>query len=292
MTATAKRILYVTMGILAGVATWAALELVLRLSSGYLAHAIAQGVLIGTIFGYAIGCAEGIAINEPRKAAFAGALGTAIGAIVGGGAIVGVSAGLIAVANTLGADRASAIGLVLPVSRIVAWGLLGAAIAAGEGIRTRSARRGVAGGLGGLVGGLIGGAGLEALIRLVDNPVLGRAAGFLILGSGIGFFLGEFERRFSYAKLRVLTGPLRNREYVLSRRRSVVGSGLRAQVYLHGYRGTEGAHAEIVESGGDMLIVTAEQDVRVNEEPVQAERYLKYQDVIDLATVRLLVLPV
>lgn len=291
MTATAKRILYVTMGVLAGGATWAALELVLRLSPGYLAHAIAQGTLIGAIFGYAIGCAEGIAINEPRKAAFAGALGTAIGAIVGGGAIVGVSAGLIAVANSLGTDRASAIGLVLPVSRIVAWGLLGAAIAAVEGIRSRSARRSVAGGLGGLVGGLLGGAGLEALIRLVENPVLGRAAGFVILGSGIGFFLGEFERRFSYAKLRVLTGPLRNREYVLSRRRTVLGSGLRAQVYLRGYRGTGGAHAEIVESGGDMLIVTAEQDVRVNEEPVHAERYLKYQDVIDLASVRLLVLP-
>ncbi len=292
MTATAKRILYVTMGIVAGVATWAALELVLRLSPGYLAHAIAQGMLIGMIFGYAIGCAEGIAINEPRKAAFAGVLGTAIGAIVGGGAIVGVSAGLIAVANSLGTDRASAIGLVLPVSRIVAWGLLGAAIAAVEGIRTRSARRSVAGGLGGLVGGLLGGAGLEGLVRLVENPVLGRAAGFVILGCGIGFFLGEFERRFSYAKLRVLTGPLRNREYVLSRRRSALGSGLGAQVYLHGYRGTGGAHAEIVESGGDMLIVTVEQDVRVNEEPVQAERYLKYHDVIDLASVRLLVLPV
>ncbi|MFW5689173.1 MAG: hypothetical protein ACOC1U_06310 [Spirochaetota bacterium] len=291
MTATAKRILYVAMGILAGVATWAALELVLRFTPGYLVHAIVQGALIGMIFGYAIGCAEGIAINEPRKAAFAGVLGTAVGALVGGGAIVGVSAGLIAAANTFGADRASAIGLVLPASRIVAWGLVGAAIAAGDGVRTRSGRRIVAGGLGGLAGGLLGGAGLEALIRLVENPVLGRAAGFVILGCGIGFFLGEFERRFSYAKLRVLTGPLRNREYVLSRRRTVLGSSLGAQVYLRGYEGTEARHAEIVESGGDMLIVTAEKNVRVNEQAVHAERYLKYQDVIDLASVRLLVLP-
>ena len=291
MTSTAKRILYVTMGVLAGVATWAALELVLRLTPGYLVHAIAQGTLIGTIFGYAIACAEGIAINEPRKAAFAGALGAAMGAIGGGAVIVGVSAGLIAAANSLGTDRASAIGLVLPASRIIAWGLLGSSIAAVEGIRTRSVRRTVAGGLGGLIGGLSGGAGLETLIRLVENPVLGRAAGFVILGSGIGFFLGEFERRFSYAKLRVLTGPLRNREYVLSRRRSIVGSGLGAQVYLRGYTGAEGRHARIVESGGDMCIVTTEKDVRVNEEPVHAERYLKYQDVIDLAGVRLLVLP-
>lgn len=291
MTSTAKRVLYVTMGLLAGLATWAAVELALRLTAGYLVHAIAQGTLIGMIFGYATGCAEGIAINEPRKAAFAGVLGAVMGAVVGGAVIVGVSAALIAAANSLGADRASAIGLVLPASRILAWGLLGAAIAAVEGIRTRSGRRIAAGGLGGLVGGLLGGAGLEALIRLVENPVLGRAVGFVILGSGIGFFLGEFERRFSYAKLRVLTGPLRNREYVLSRRRSVIGSGLGAQVYLRGYRGTEGRHARIVESGGDMLIVTTEKDVRVNEEPVQAECYLKYQDVIDIASVRLLVLP-
>jgi hypothetical protein len=149
----------------------------------------------------------------------------------------------------------------------------------------------VAGLLGGLAGGLVGGAGLEGLIRLVPDQAIGRLAGFLILGAGIGFFLGEAERRFSYARLRVLTGPLKNKEYVLSRRRTLIGSGFASEVYLAAYPGTEARHAEIVTEGGEMRVKVFKGAVTVNEKEVHEARYLKYHDVIDLGGARLLLLP-
>jgi hypothetical protein len=291
MTSARKRVLLTLLGILAGTLIWAGEEALFGLSLGYLAQSILQGSLLGLVAGYVFGAAEGIAISEPRKAALTGLLGAAIGAAAGAAATLGASAALIAIANAAGVERAQTVGILLPASRVVAWALVGAVVAAVEGLRTFAVRRTVAGLVGGFVGGLLGGLGLEVLIRVIDNPVLGRAAGFLVLGASVGFFLGEFERRFSFARLRVLTGPLRNKEYVLSRRRTTIGSGLASQVYLRAYPKAESRHAEILESGGDMRITTSLGDIRVNEKQVNGERYLKYQDVIELGGTRLLLLP-
>ena len=291
MTRTLRRALLLALGILAGLTVWAALELLFAVTLGYLVQAIIQGAVMGLVYGYVFGAAEGIAIGEPRKAAFTGLMGAGLGAIAGAGATVLASALLIGIANTAGSDRDQVVGLLLPASRIVAWGLVGAAIATTEGLRSLSVRRSLAGIIGGLVGGFIGGAALELLIRAIANPALGRAVGFVVMGASVGFFLGEFERRFSYARLRVLTGPLRNKEYLLSRRRTAIGSGVAANVYLKAYPQAESRHADVIEIGGDMRITTSINDVRVNEKPVNGERYLKYQDVIELGGTRLLLLP-
>ncbi len=291
MTSIRKRVLLIVLGLLAGTAAWSVEELLLQISPGYLVLALLQGSVLGLVFGYVFGAAEGIAISEPRKAALTGALGAGVGALAGAAVTIGASAALIAIANVAGVERSRALSLLLPASRVVAWGVMGAVIAAVEGVRTLSARRSVAGLVGGLVGGIAGGLGLELLIRQIANPALGRAAGFLVLGASVGLFLGIFERRFSFARLRVLTGPLRNKEFVLSRRRTTIGSGTAAGVYLKPYPEAKIRHAQITEDGGDMRISTALDDVRVNEKRVSGERYLKYQDVIELGGTRLLLLP-
>ncbi len=292
MTAQMKRLLYLVLGLLAGAITWGAEELMLQIQVAYLLEVIAQGSVIGFVFGLTFGAAEGIAISESRKALLTAALGAGIGAIAGCAATIGAAAAMIATSNSLQADYATTVRLLLPLSRIVAWAVVGAAVGSVEGIRSRSLRRAVAGLLGGLAGGLLGGAGLEGLIRLVPDQAIGRLAGFLILGAGIGFFLGEFERRFSFARLRVLSGPLKNKEYVLSRRRTLIGSGFASEVYLSAYPGTEGRHAEIVTEGREMRVKPSQGAVTVNEKSVHESRYLKYQDVIDLGGARLLLLPV
>ncbi len=286
-----KRLLYIGLGLLAGAMIWGAEELVLRARGGYLLQVLVQGGVIGFVFGFAFGAAEGIAISEPRKAALTAAIGACIGAIAGCGATMGAAVGMIAFANSLHADYSTTTDVLLPVSRAIAWAVVGAAVGAVEGIRSRSLRRSVAGLLGGLTGGLLGGAGLEGLLRLLPDQAIGRPAGFLILGTGIGFFLGEFERRFSYARLRVLTGPLKDKEYILSRRRTVIGSGFASEVYLSAYPGTEARHAEVLTENGEMRVQASQGAVAVNEKPVDGVRYLKYHDVIDLASARLLLLP-
>jgi hypothetical protein len=258
---------------------------------GYLTGVIVQGIVMGAVYGFAFGAAEGIAISEPRKAFITGLLGAGIGAISGGAVTVGASAAMIAAANSLRADYSVTAGVLLPLSRIIAWTAVGCVIGSAEGLRSASRRRVVAGILGGLAGGLIGGAGLEWMIRIISDQSIGRAAGFLIMGMGIGFFLGEVERRFSFARLQVLTGPFRNKEYILSRKRTVIGSGFASDVYLSVYPGTESRHAEIVAEGGQMWVRPADGFVKVNETPAKDIRFLKYQDVIELGRARLLLLP-
>ena len=291
MTAKMKRLLYVVLGLLAGAAAWGIEELIVRLSVGYLIGVIMQGMSLGVVFGYAFGTAEGIAVSETRKATLTGLMGAGIGAVAGGTAMVAAAAGMIAAANSLRADYAVTTGVLLPLSQVLAWVAVGTTIGSLEGIRSLSLRRALAGLLGGLVGGLLGGAGLEWLIRVVPDPAIGRAVGLLILGTGIGFFLGEFERRFSFARLKVLTGPLKNKEYILSRRLTSIGSGFNSDVYLSVYLGTEARHAEILAEGGEMKVRTSGGSVKVNEKPVKKVRFLKYQDVIDLGGARLLLLP-
>lgn len=290
MTGVRKRILYVLIGVLAGTITWGAQELLLALTVGYLLLAVAQGAVLGLIFGYSFGAVEGIAMSEPRKAALTGLLSAGIGAVAAAVATVGVSAGLIAVANSAGAQQSANVSIFLPISRVLAWAIVGAVVAAVEGVRTLAWRRTLAGLVGGFAGGLLGGLALEHLIRGIENQSLGRAVGFVLLGIGVGFFLGEFERRFSFARLRIVSGPQKNKEFVLSRRRSRLGSGMTSEVYIKLYERVEARHAQILESGGDMRITTSH-EVRVNEKPVRGERYLKYHDVLELGSVRMLLLP-
>ena len=292
MTAKMKRLLYVALGLMAGAVTTGLEELVLRLSVGYLVGLAIQGMTLGAVFGFAFGAAEGIAINEARKSLLTGLLGAGIGVTAGGAATVAAAAGMIALANSLRVDNATTAQLLLPLGRIVAWGVVGTAIGAVEGLRSLSPRRTLAGMIGGLAGGLLGGAGLEWLIRVIPDQAIGRAAGFVILGTGIGFFLGEFERRFSFARLKVLTGPLKNKEYVLSQRRTSIGSGIASHVYLSAYPGTKAHHAVILTESGDMRVRSTGGSVKVNEKTVSGVRFLKYKDVIDLGSARLLLLPI
>jgi hypothetical protein len=291
MTAKMKRLLYLALGLLAGGVVWGLEELIFNMPLGFLGQIAFQGVILGAVFGYAFGAAEGIAISERSKAAITGSIGAGIGAAAGGIGTIAAAALMNAAANTMRVEHSTAVSILLPVSRIVAWGFVGALIGSAEGLRSVSIRRALTGALGGLAGGVLGGAGLEGVLRVLPNQSIGRAVGFLILGAGIGFFLGEFERRFSFARLRVLTGRLKNKEYILSRRRSRIGAGFASEIYLSTYKAIEPRHAEIVAGGGEMQIKTVQGRVEVNEKPVDGVRFLKYQDVIDLGSTRLLLLP-
>lgn len=292
MTGTMKRILYLVLGLLAGAAVWGAEEAVLRFfSGGYLALTMLQGTLLGAIFGFAFGGAEGIAIGETRKAAVTAGTGFGIGALAGTAATILAALGLVAMANTLDADYGTVHGLLLPIFRALGWGLAGTVIGGVEGLRAASLRKTLVGLLSGLVGGIVGGVGLEIVLRAIPDAALGRAVGFLLLGLILGGSFGEFERRFSYGRLKVLTGPLKNKEYLLSRKRTRLGTAFTSDVYLAVYPESAVHHAVIRRESGEMSIEKGQGPVTVNEKPVEARRFLKYEDVLDLGGVKLLLLP-
>ena len=112
---------------------------------------------------------------------------------------------------------------MLPVSRAIGWAVLGVFVGAGEGVRAASLKKIAVGVLGGLVGGLVGGFALEYAALLFPQLAYPRLLGFLILGLAIGVFYGLVERGLSFGVLRLLTGPLKGKEFLLNQRRMNIG---------------------------------------------------------------------
>ena len=294
MTVSIKRILYIILGALAGLTSWGAQELILaNYSQSYLGLNLLFGITTGMVFGFMFGGLDGIAIGEKKKALLSGLVGLAMGAL--GGAVSFLLAGvlMVAVSNGLNAGFTSTTTTILPLSRIVAWTIIGLVLGAAEGLRSRSLRRVLVGGLGGMVGGLVGGSALEGCLAWLSWASLARILGFVLLGLSLGFFLGWFEVRFAYGRLRVLTGALKNREYLLSRKTTTLGSSWTCDVWLRGSPEVAQLHAGLVRRHLETTLVnySKESPPLLNDDALHETKELKYEDVIQVGSAKLLYLP-
>ena len=299
MTVNNRRILYLILGIISGLAAFAAVDLLT--DSGlpnYLALALTQGAAIGFIFGFAFGFADGIIYHELKNGLIRALIAAAAGAVTAAAAQVIASQGMMLSAN--------AAEIMLPLWRGAGWMLMGAAIGAIDGIQHMAVRRAAAGAIGGLTGGLIGGLIFEFLIRLYPDTALIKAAGLILMGALTGLFIGEFERRFSFARLRILNGPLKDREYLVVKKKTSVGSGIKHDIPVRGYeniptgvllrRGREvsfeihgGPESEGLAAKAAAVKVSSDMTL-LNDQPLNGRHDLKFQDVIKLGKLKLIYL--
>lgn len=194
---------YGVLGAIGGVIGWQASN-ILGLSftgSVYLSEIIV-GALIGFSIGLMIGLAEGLLtrnlILAGRGALFSGLLGLAGGAV--------------------GLPLAEALFQVLggqAWARAIGWGIFGLLIGA-----VASATGGSQiwkGALGGLLGGLLGSLLLDAARAALEDPLLGKAAGLLLLGASVGTFIALIVFLLSKAWLEVTSGKLKGTEFILDK---------------------------------------------------------------------------
>ena len=178
---------------------------------------------------------------------------------------------------------------MLPVSRAVAWAVLGLFVGAGEGARSRSPRKIGVGVLGGALGGLVGGALLEYSRLLLPVPAVSRLIGLVILGVAIAFFYGLIERGFAAGVLRVLNGRLKGKEFLINQRRSRIGSSPAQR--------DRARRATKTSRNGTPRCACARarpcwprleqgRPVLVNDRPVE-EHVLKYEDVVKVGSAKL-----
>jgi hypothetical protein len=142
--------------------------------------------------------------------------------------------------------------------------------------------------LGGLVGGLAGGFALEYLRLLVPQLALFRLVGLVILGVAIAAFYGIIEHGMSFGVLRILTGELKGKEYLLNQRRLRIGRSRRSEIALGSYEELADFQAQVVIRGGEAVIENLEPGlpIQVNERRV-SERALKIGDVIRIGPAKL-----
>ncbi len=134
--------------------------------------------------------------------------------------------------------------------RSAAWACIGAAAGFGMNLvrSTRTQRRNSV--IGGALGGALGGLFFDPIDRwffssMFDGGATSRCVGLLAVGLSIGVFVALVERLGRDAWLRVRTGPLAGKSFILYKTPSVLGSSPQADVYLYKDADIDPSHVAI-----------------------------------------------
>ena len=194
---------YALLGAIGGLIGWQVSDLLgLSFSSNlYLSEALV-GALVGLCVGLFIGLTEGVLTRNPVQAVRAGLFSALLGSVAG------------AIALPLSEYLFQFVGAGI-LGRALGWGVFGMLIGLAEGIVGRAqAWKGM---LGGLLGGLLGGTLLESVHGWLQDPVVGKAAGLVLLGAAVGAFISLIEVLLARAWIEVKSGKLKGTEFMLDK---------------------------------------------------------------------------
>ena len=194
---------YGVFGAIGGVIGWQASNaLGLSFVGNLYLSEIVVGALIGFCIGVFIGLAEGLLTRNLLQAGKAGLLSGLMG--LAGGAIGLPLAEFLF--QLLGGQA---------WSRAIGWGLFGLAI--GLAASATGGSQIWKGALGGLLGGFLGGLLLEGARNWMEDPLMGKAAGLLLMGASVGAFIAMIVFLLSKAWLKVTSGKLKGTEFILDK---------------------------------------------------------------------------
>ncbi len=257
MSTALRRLVISILGLIAGVAAWPLMELILsyqRIFPSYFMFSLAQGALFGIVMGAFFGSGEGLTAKERGKIIRGTLMGVLTGAI---GGIVGFLAGqgvlFLVVQRAFTSYRAQQL-IAIPLARVVGWAILGIAVGVSEGFRARSLKKSLVGAGGGFIGGVLGGASIEYLRTLYPELLYTRLIGLAIFGLLIGVCYSLLERGVSLGVLRVLNGRRRGKEYSFVQNRVTVGSNQSNDIVLDGYAHVAPKHARFRVRGKDVYV--------------------------------------
>lgn len=223
-------------------------------------HIALFGSVSGGFIGAMIGLATGLSLGTGKHILRGVALG----------ALVGIPGGWIGL--TVGQILFSVLGVGLPpigwiIGRILGWSAFGALIGLSEGVIARSPKRMRNGLLGGAIGGALGGA-LFDFLALTVGSIFGfalraegevgapsRAVALVLIGAGIGLFIGLLEFLTRSAWVRVLYGRNEGKDYPIDRDGAYIGRDELADVPLRGDPQVAPRHAEIQMEGGCYTLI-------------------------------------
>jgi hypothetical protein len=140
--------------------------------------------------------------------------------------------------------------VVFAACRSAAWACIGAATGVGMNLvrSTRTQLRNSV--IGGALGGALGGVFFDPIDRWGSSSMfagsdLSRLVGLIAVGASIGLFVALIERLGREAWLRVRTGPLAGKSFILYKTPTVLGSAPQSDVYLYKDAEIAAAHASV-----------------------------------------------
>jgi len=167
----------------------------------FLSEAIV-GALLGGVIGLMIGFGEGLATQNILFGLRKSLLSALLGAI-GGAIALPIAEGVLLF---IGGQT---------WSRPIGWAIFGLLTGLATGI-TGGAQL-WKGGLGGLIGGALGGGLLEGARLVAADPLMGKAAGLMLLGLAVGVFIALIVFMLSRVWLEVVSGKMKGMEYILDK---------------------------------------------------------------------------
>mgnify|MGYP001547126149 CR=1 FL=1 len=255
-----KLLLSALIGMLAGIAVWPLIEILLHKQNSMPSIIAANsifGAIIGLVFGVFIGSTDGIITKSPGKIK-SGVLSGLIFGLVGGvtGAVLGWIL-ILAGGNAFFANGNNS-NIMLILVKAFGWGILGVFIGLAGGFSLRSKGKAIQGVIGGFLGGFFGGIAFELIKQNDLSRNLARLAGLAVLGLFLGLFLTLTEKVFSKGILRQLNGKLKGKEFTLSYDRIKIGRSEKSDVGLFGFKMVANRHAEIKKNENSFIIEDAE----------------------------------
>ena len=194
---------YGILGAIGGLIGWQISNIVgLSFTSNFFLSEVIVGAMLGGVIGLLIGFGEGIATQSLLYGLKNSLLSALLGAV--GGAIA--------------LPIAESVFLFIggyAWSRPIGWGIFGLLTGLATGI-TGGAQL-WKGGLGGLIGGVLGGILLEAARSMFADPLMGKAAGLMLLGLSVGVFIALIVFMLSRVWLEVTSGKMRGMEFILDK---------------------------------------------------------------------------
>jgi hypothetical protein len=186
---------YALLGAIGGLIGWQVSDLLglSFVSQLYVSEAIV-GALVGLSVGLFIGLTEGALTRNPVQAGRAGLFS----------GLLGMAAGAIGLPLSEFLFQFVGAGIV---GRVLGWAVFGLLIGLAEGVVGKSqAWKGM---LGGVIGGALGGFLLESVHGWLKDPLMGKAAGLVLLGASVGAFISLIQVLLSRAWLEVKSGKLK-----------------------------------------------------------------------------------
>lgn len=227
--------------------------------------------LAGAMIGLFIGATDGLLSRAWGRAASSAFTGLVVGLLAGflalipAGMIYNLGAGLARSSANPGSYQLSGFPLFIHVmGRGLAWAVVGLAAGLGQGVAMRSMRLLVNGIIGGTVGALLGGVLFDPIYLLFThfNPAAGggpsRLVGLALVGAGTGVMIGMVEFLARESWVRILTGPIAGKEFILYHNPTWLGSSPKCEIYLfkdpqvgprHASIQRAGEHYELVDGG-------------------------------------------
>jgi hypothetical protein len=236
-------------------------------------------VVLGVFIAIGLSIAEGCVTKNTSLVIKNGILSLLLGAL--GGFIVSLFINQIY--NILGGGGGSdSITVKQVFARGVGWGILGAFVAIAPGIVMKSGKKFMLGIIGGAIGGIAGGILFDPISAIFGSVGFARFVNIVGLGVGAAVATVFLENIAKQGWLKVATGLIAGKQFILYRSPTVIGGSPKCEIYLFKDSQITAKHAAINNHNGEFIITSIEgAPIYVNNVLVKQQR-LKTGDQVKI----------